>query len=67
MEHPICEICLSEGRITPAEHIHHKIEYLSGKTERERLNLFYDVNNLQCLCSECHRKIHAEKHRKKYR
>jgi 5-methylcytosine-specific restriction protein A len=44
--HPLCERCLQAGRVTPAEHVHHKIELRMGGT--------HDESNLMALCSSCH-------------
>lgn len=63
--HPICEECIQYGVITPAEHIHHKKEFLKGKTDADRWQLLLDINNLEALCSCCHHAIHSiRKHHK---
>lgn len=56
--HPLCEQCQKEGRITPAEHIHHIIPFLTGRTPEERRALAYDESNLMSLCKVCHQKFH---------
>lgn len=49
--HPLCERCRKQGRITPAEEVHH-IEPLSrGGTN--------DPGNLMALCTSCHSEITA--------
>lgn len=50
-EHPLCEQCQKEGRITSAEEVHH-IQPLSqgGNHARE---------NLMALCKSCHSAITA--------
>lgn len=60
LHHPLCEECLNKGISKPAEHVHHKIPFLSGKDDNEKWSLLLDVNNLQSLCAYCHR----EKHKK---
>ena len=60
-EHPLCEMCLKEGKTTPAEEIHHVRNFLSGQTARERWALLTDKNNLMALCSEHHKIIHGKK------
>lgn len=50
--HPLCEMCFSEGRITPVEHIHHIVPLSEGGT--------HDEENLMSLCKSCHSKIHAK-------
>lgn len=49
--HPYCEMCLEQGRLTPTEHVHHKIPLSEGGTHDER--------NLQALCKSCHGRVHA--------
>jgi len=56
--HPLCEVCLSKGITKPAEHVHHKIEFLNGNTNEERWSLLLNEGNLMSVCSECHRQLH---------
>lgn len=58
--HPLCEECLAKGITKPAEHIHHKIEFLTGITDEQRWQLLLDPDNLQSLCLECHYKKHNQ-------
>lgn len=51
-EHPLCEMCLAEGRLTPVEEVHHIIPVSQGGT--------HDRSNLMSLCQSCHTKIHHE-------
>lgn len=51
-EHPLCEQCLKEGRITPVEEVHHILPISQGGT--------HDRSNLMSLCQSCHTKIHHE-------
>ena len=51
-EHPLCEVCLKEGRLTPVEEVHHIIPVSQGGT--------HDRGNLMSLCQSCHTKIHHE-------
>ena len=54
--HPLCEHCLSQGRIVPAEDIHHKKSpFASGAINYE---LLLDEKNLESLCKECHASEH---------
>ena len=58
-EHPLCERCLQEGRITPAQDIHHKLScFVRGLTEEEKYRRAFDPNNLMALCVDCHIKEH---------
>lgn len=52
-EHPFCEICRREGRITPAQIVHHITPLNEGGT--------HAVDNLMSLCSSCHSKLHASR------
>ena len=47
--HPICERCQSEGRLTPAEEVHHIVPLTAGGTN--------DAGNLMALCKSCHSRI----------
>lgn len=48
---PFCEICRREGRVTPAQIVHHIISIQEGGAN--------DEENLMSLCSSCHAKLHA--------
>lgn len=48
--HPLCEMCLKEGRFTSLEIVHHIKELSDGGT--------HDENNLMSVCKSCHSKIH---------
>lgn len=49
--HPLCELCLAEGRYTPAVLVHHKKPLADGGTNEE--------SNLMSLCFSCHEIIHG--------
>lgn len=51
-QHPLCEACLKEGRLTPTEEVHHILPISQGGTHAR--------NNLMSLCQSCHTKIHHE-------
>ena len=55
--HPLCENCLKEGKVVPAEDVHHK----RSPFQKGEINwtLLMEVENLQSLCKECHGKEHA--------
>lgn len=55
---PLCEECLRDGYITPAEDVHHIISFMSVTNTTARYRLAYDINNLQSLCKQCHQKKH---------
>lgn len=50
--HPLCEECEKEGKITPAEEVHHILPIKKGGT--------HSRDNLTSLCQSCHNKIHIE-------
>ena len=52
-EHPLCELCQQEGRLTPAEEVHHKKPLAEGGTHAR--------DNLVALCKSCHARIHAQR------
>ena len=49
---PLCEMCQKEGRLVPAEEVHHKQPISKGGTHSQ--------DNLMSLCRSCHNKIHIE-------
>ncbi len=51
-EHPLCEICNENGRLTPADEVHHILPISQGG--------MHDKNNLMALCKSCHNKIHLD-------
>lgn len=56
--HPLCENCLKEGKVVPAEDVHHK----RSPFQKGEINwtLLMEPENLQSLCKECHGKEHAK-------
>lgn len=61
-EHPLCEECLKNGKVTPAQEVHHIVKFSTGKTEAEVKSLAYDETNLMSLCSKCHKEKHKHDH-----
>ena len=59
----LCSDCLKEGRITPAEEVHHIISFMKYKG-KEREMYAYDYSNLVSLCKACHIKRHNNETRK---
>ena len=47
---PLCRMCKDRGILTPANTVDHIIPVESAEDD-----LFFDTNNLQSLCSKCHR------------
>lgn len=54
----LCELCMKEGKITPAEEVHHKIHLSQQNINDPNVTLNYD--NLIALCREHHRQEHGE-------
>jgi len=50
-EHPLCEQCEKNGRITPAQEVHHVQPLSQGGTN--------EYSNLMALCTSCHSEITA--------
>ena len=59
---PLCESCQKEGKITPAEDIHHIVSFMSVEDQQRRITLAYDYDNLMSLCKQHHQKIHNADH-----
>jgi 5-methylcytosine-specific restriction protein A len=53
MKQPLCQKCNSKL----SEHVHH-IDSFMNYAGNERLNVAYNSDNLQALCSECHSRMH---------
>lgn len=66
MDHPLCERCLSQNCVTPAEEVHHIQPFSWAPTTDEQWRLFKDESNLMSLCSKCHHDIHKELNDKKH-
>lgn len=60
VKHPLCECCMSHDRVTVADHVHHKLIWLSQPTEDLRWQAFLDENNLMSVCTACHSTLHAK-------
>lgn len=45
-EHPLCEQCQKDGRLTPTQEVHHILPLEHGGT--------HDEANLRALCKPCH-------------
>ena len=58
--HPLCERCFEQGKITPAEHVHHKTPFLTGITKSDKFALLTDPDNLMSVCAPCHKMIHRD-------
>ena len=50
--HPLCEECEKQGKLTPAEEVHHILPLSKGGGNEK--------SNLMALCKSCHSQITAE-------
>lgn len=57
MDQPLCELCLSKDKITPAIDVHHKDSFLNYEGLK-RIEKAYDYANLLSVCKECHSYLH---------
>lgn len=51
----LCEMCLNEK----ATEVHHVVKFFNQDSESLRNKLLLDEENLVCLCSKCHHKVHG--------
>lgn len=51
-QHPLCEVCKRNGRLTQAKEVHHILPLSHGGTHED--------SNLMSLCKACHSKITAK-------
>lgn len=57
-QHPLCEDCLSKGKVTPATSVHHiKSPFKGGEINH---HLLLDFDNLMAICHQCHGEHHAK-------
>lgn len=54
----LCEECRRNGKLTPAEEVHHKIKLTPLNVNNPEISLNWD--NLEALCKECHMKKHRK-------
>lgn len=59
-DHPLCERCEEQGRVTAATEVHHVVPVENGLTRQEKERLMYDYFNLRALCHDCHVKTHTD-------
>lgn len=49
---PLCQRCLANGIVKPADHVHHKESpFRNGEVD---WTLMLDPSNLESICAECH-------------
>lgn len=54
-DHGLCQDCLADGRLRPADTVHHIIGLKEDWTKRLQLD------NLSSLCAPCHNRIHGDR------
>lgn len=55
----LCERCAKKGLIVAADHVHHKVKLTPENISDP--NVTYNWDNLEALCTECHREEHCRK------
>ena len=55
---PLCEVCLSQGRTTAAQEVHHIASIELAPTVADARSRAYDFDNLMSVCRKCHHDIH---------
>ena len=55
---PLCEVCELEGRVKPAEEVHHARVFRSSPTKEGKWELFLSPENLISICSMHHKIAH---------
>ena len=54
-QHPLCEACLQDGEVVPAEVVDHRIPISEhGRKERLTSEAFPPLEGLASLCARCH-------------
>ena len=56
----LCELCKTEGFITPGVDVHHVKPVEQAKSVQEMERLAYNPTNCQLLCIACHIKVHQD-------
>jgi 5-methylcytosine-specific restriction protein A len=54
-ENPLCEICEKKGKTVLTQEVHHIRPFQTGATPAEVEILAFDLDNLQSLCTPCHK------------
>lgn len=58
----LCELCYSKGIVKAGEMVHHKIPL--NPMNIQNVEVALDWSNLQCVCRECHAKLHERRQRR---
>ena len=54
-ENPLCEKCEARGKVKQTDEVHHIIPFQMGRTTEGIEQLAFDWDNLQSLCTPCHK------------
>lgn len=60
-DHGLCQECLKRGRVTIAEIVHHKVELTPFNVNDQ--TVAFGVDNLECVCRDCHATLHGARQR----
>lgn len=61
-DHYLCVDCMKQGRLNPAEEVHHITELTPDNIDDPSITL--NPDNLVSLCRECHRARHGARQRR---
>lgn len=56
--YPLCQICQHNGKLTPAEDVHHKDSPFHYSDKAVIYDKLTDVDNLISVCKQCHSFLH---------
>ena len=56
----LCEVCWENGIVKPGELVHHKIPLSPENIDDTNITL--NPDNLQCVCRDCHAKLHEDQY-----
>lgn len=60
MTHPLCELCMEHGRITPSVHCHHILSpFDTSISDVEKMARLMNPDNLMSVCADCHNFLHG--------
>lgn len=61
----ICERCMEQGVITPAEDVHHIVHLTPANYKNPEVSL--NPENLMALCQRCHNEVHNRYNKARWR
>ncbi|MBQ4424563.1 MAG: HNH endonuclease [Lachnospiraceae bacterium] len=60
----LCELCMKQGKVEPAEIVHHKIVLNENNVTDPSVTLNFE--HLQALCRKHHAEVHTRKRDRRY-